>query len=452
MVAIRVKIVLIFLLLFTVPFAGGETVFPLKIHESNRYLVDGTGKPYLYNADTAWMLFLQLTPEEAEEYMDLRLAQGFNTLQLILTGFLGNKTIDGLLPFDEANDFSKPNEAYFAHVERVIEKAAERNLLLSIAPLWSGCCNEGWAKVNREGDLKPININGVEKCRAFGNYLGQRFGKFNNIMWIMGGDNDPQESKDVIRAVAEGIQEKAPHQFCTFHPSSSHSSTDVWENESWLNVVMVYTYFRGFNKAWNKDQPDVYEISYKEYNKTPIKPFFLGESTYEGEHDDWGNARQARKQAYWCILSGGMGHAYGSPNWRVPSSWREILRSPGAESLKYYRQLFESLPWYTLVPDEKNEIAIAGRGEYAQNNYATTAIAKDGSFLMTYFPTPRTITYDLSKLSGGSLQARWYDPTDGSYRDAEEGFIKNEGTHRFTPPEKNAAGDLDWVLLCEVKE
>ena len=116
---------------------------------------------------------------------------------------------------------------------------------------------------------------------------------------------------------------------------------------------MIYTYFRGFNKAWNKDQPDVYEAGWREYAKAPPKPFFLGESTYEGEHGAWGSELQVRKQAYWAVLSGAAGHAYGSLNWNMLENWRTHLDLPGAGSLKHLREFFESIDWWRLVPEKR---------------------------------------------------------------------------------------------------
>jgi hypothetical protein len=59
-----------------------------------------------------------------------------------------------------------------------------------------------------------------------------------------------------------------------------------------------------------QNQPDVYEVSHAEYAKAPVRPFFLGESTYEGEHGAWGGELQAHKQAYWCKLGGGNGRSF----------------------------------------------------------------------------------------------------------------------------------------------
>ena len=218
-------------------------------------------------------------------------------------------------------------------------------MLLAIAPAWSGCCGEGWAGKEKDGAPKPLNTNGAEKSRELGRWLGQRYGKFDNVMWILGGDNDPNNAREEIRALGLGLKDTAPRQLITYHAASSHSSTDVWPaDEPWLDVSMVYTYFRGFNKAWNKNQPDVYEVSHAEFAKLPVRPFFLGESTYEGEHGDWGSAVQARKQAYWCVLGGGFGHAYGSPNWNFPTNWREVLELPGAQQPETFPQSLRISP------------------------------------------------------------------------------------------------------------
>ena len=124
--------------------------FPLKVSESRRHLVDQRGTPFLYHADTPWMLFLKLTESEAKDYIARRRGQGFNALQVQLTGFLGMTNRAGELPFagtPPEQDFAQPNEKFFAHVDRVIAEAQRQGILLAIAPLWSGCCGEGWAGV-----------------------------------------------------------------------------------------------------------------------------------------------------------------------------------------------------------------------------------------------------------------------------------------------------------------
>jgi hypothetical protein len=425
------------------PARAAEAAFPLRVHESAEHLVDAKNVPFFYNADTCWMLFLKLTEAEAGEYLAARKVQGFNVVQVQLTGFYGMANRAGDRPFGN-DDLTKPNEKFFAHVDRVIAKAKDLNLLLAIAPAWSGCCGEGWTGDDKEKNPKPLRRAG-EKARAHGEYLGGRYGKFDHLMWILGGDNDPGSDRDraAIRSLGLGLKATAPAQLVTFHAASSHSSTDVWPpGESWLDVSMTYTYFRGFNKAWNKDQPDVYEVNYAELKKRPRRPFFLGESTYEGEHGDWGSALQARKQAYWSVLSGAFGNAYGSPNWNVPDNWRDVLKLPGAASLKHYRALFESRPWTELVPDVDNIVAVAGRGEYAKNDYATTAMTADRSCAITYLPSKRALTIDLDRLAGERCRGWWFNPRDGAA--TEIGTFESKGRKSFEP-----AGEGDWVLVFD---
>jgi len=420
--------------------------FPLKLSENRRHLVDQRGAPFFYNADTPWMLFLKLTETEAKSYITRRKEQGFNVLQVQLTGFLGMTNREGERPFagtPPEQDFARPTEKFFTHVDRVVEEAQRQGMSLAITPAWSGCCGEGWAGKEKDGSLKPLNANGAAKSRDYGGWLGRRYGKFNHLIWILGGDNDPNNARAEIRALALGLKETAPHQLITYHAASTHSSTDVWpSDESWLDVSMVYTYFRGFNKAWNKNQPDVYEVSHAEFVKIPVRPFFLGESTYEGEHDAWGSAIQARKQAYWCLLAGGFGHAYGSPNWNFPANWRQTLELPGAISLKHLRALVESRPWWKLLPDMQNVVAIKGRGTVATNDYTVTALADDGSFALSYFSSKRPLTIDLTKISGEKVIASWFDPRTGTTSLVGEFGAKK---HQVFEP----GSDGDWILVLD---
>ncbi len=420
---------------------NSKSLFPLKISADRRHLTDNTGTPFLYNADTSWMLFLNLTQEEALVYLADRKSKSFNVIQVILTGFAdsdGKKPVNRYerKPFLEDENFSVPDPEYMNHVERVIKAADSLGLALNIAPLWAGCCGEGWT-----GEGKAMDKNGSAGNQKFGEYLGKRFGKYNNVMWIMGGDNDPGSDKENYRALALGLKKNAPQQLITYHAASSHSSTDVWQNETWLDFSIVYTYFRGFNKAWNKNQPDVYEVSLKEYAKTPLKPFILGESTYEGEHDAWGSALQVRKQAYWVILSGGTGNAYGSPLWKAGPDWRDYLNLPGAASLKNFYSFFTSLPWEKLVPDSTNKVAVSGMGTFATNNFAVTAIANDKSFCVSYLPGPRTIRIDLTQLKTNRPTATWFNPETGEKK-ARKSLTARRITP-FTPPK----GKHDWLLV-----
>ncbi|MGD1889955.1 MAG: DUF4038 domain-containing protein [Cyclobacteriaceae bacterium] len=417
-----------------------QLAFPLSISENQRYLVDADGQPFLYQADTPWFLFFKLTMPEVKEYMQARKDQGFNALQVMLTGGKGLESIYGELPFNNNYDLAQPNEKFFQRVDSIVIEAQRQNLLLALVPLWSGCCRTDYAGADAEGNPLPLNSNGVEKARAYGEWVGNRYGNYDHIMWVLGGDNDPFNAWEEIEAMAEGLHRTSKNQLFTYHASSTHSSTDVFPNADWLDVSMVYTYFRGFNKAWNKIQPDVYEVCFDEYQKTPARPFFLGESTYEGEHDDWGSALQARKQAYWAVLSGATGHAYGSPNWHIPANWREVLQFPGATSMQHLPSVLKSIGWPQLQPDWLGTFVIQGDGGYATNDYAVTAFSNDKSSAITYIPSGLEIQVDLSLISSKKVKLNWYNPRSGQ--------TTTIGTYTTTEqPQLMTPDKQDWILL-----
>ena len=439
----RIFSVGIFYFLLTTLAFSQQYEFPLKVSANNRYLVDQNGKAFFYNADTGWKLFVKLNRNEVIDYLTDRKKKKFNAVQTALTGFEGEKNIYGVLPFDNSADFGSINPAYFDHVDWVLRQADSLKLLIAVVPLWAGCCGEGYAGRGNVGTTSFMDQNGPLKSKAFGEYVGKRFAKYNHVLWIIGGDNDPHEDRESMNQLALGIKSQAPHQLMTYHASSSHSSTDVWENPSWLDVVMTYTYFRGFDKGWNTNQPDVYEVNFKEYAKRPIRPFFLGESTFEHEHGPWGSALQVRKQAYWSVLSGGIGNGYGTPNWNFPSNWRTLLELPGGNSLRYYFDLFNSRPWYQIVPDPESKIIIEGAGVYAKNDYAIAGADKNGKFIIAYIPSGRSFKVSTATLVGNKVKVSWYNPRDGTT--VLIGQYKNPGVLSLKTPDEN-----DWVLIVDI--
>lgn len=72
--------------------------------------------------------------------------------------------------------------------------------------------------------------------------------------------------------------------------------------------------------------------------------------------------------------------------------------------------------------------------------------------MIAYIPDRRTITVDMSKLSGPAI-ARWYDPASGKFRSIDGSPLPNTGTHEFATPGDNAdgPGNADWVLVLERK-
>lgn len=418
--------------------------FPLKISENRRYFTDQDNKPFFYHADTGWKIFTQLTTAEAVEYMSFRKAQGFTALQVMLVMTPEDVNRYGHKPFPTDNDFTRPNEAYFDHVLKIIDKADSLGLLIVMSQPWLGCCQEGFG--GRPD--KPFLKNGPDKSRQLGNYLGKKFASCNNLFWIMGGDNDPKGDREPLFAFFEGLYEtKAPHQLMTYHASPPHSSTDLFQYAPWLGFSFIYTYWREKPNQWNAHDlmPHVYEAALSEYTKSDIMPFVLGESQYEGPgtiDNDMGEPQLIRRQAYWTMLCGGAGVAYGSDLWPFQANWRDIMRYPGATQLGYCRSFFEALPWWTLAPDVRHEAVVGGYGEWSKPDFVTTAVSADRKLLVSYIPQLTSVTVDFGNLTGTRFKVRFYDPRHGKF--IKETIMDKKSVQRVVSP----PGE-DLVLLIE---
>ncbi len=418
-----------------------DVKFPLRASANGRYLVDAGDKPFFYQADTPWMLLFQLSLPEAEVFLADRKAKGFSALQIMMTGFLGMKNRAGQLPFGADNDLSKPNEQFFAHADKVIQKASDMGMLLMIAPMWSGNSDEGWAGKEKDGRIKPLNVNGPEKAHLWGRWLGERYRKHENIAWLMGGDKNPGESHELIRQMARGIHEAAPRQLMSVHNAPGNASAAHYDDQPWLSLNAAYTY------------EEVFKHILGEWQRTKhVRPIFLSESGYEHESNDGrgGTPFRLRRQAYGAVLSGALaGHAYGHRElWRVTGKWRESLQDVGSKQMPFVRQLFATRAWWKLEPETADELLTQGRGKVGDVDYITAARASDGTLAIVYIPKSRPITIALSCLSA-PMKVQWFDPTDGSLKPVEAEALPNHGSHEFAPPEKNASGDGDWVLLLE---
>jgi hypothetical protein len=432
-----------------------ETKFPIKVSENNRFLVDQNNNPFFYQADTPWLIFLKMKPAEMEQLMDIRFRQGFNVLQTTALPAHPDKPFDisGEMPFHN-NDFSLPNEKYWTNIRNGVLLAGKKGFLVGIVPAWKGCCGGNWNQV--------ILDNGTAKCRLYGQFLGKFFAGCENLFWIQGGDNDPQAHTDHYREIAMGIAEFMPHVLQTYHASSGHSSSDVMNylDHSWMNFSWTYTYFPEkygvwiYIMGWNA-LPHVYQMNHIEYRKYPLKPFVLGESQYEGEDSSSYSPLQGqdvvRRQAYWSVLSGGCGHAYGSWNWSIKKDWRKVEFDPGANQMKYVRNFFESFPWFKLVPDLDRKIIHDGEGTYGKDDFVVAAGSPDKSIVCVYIPPTgiekRNFTISAEFCSKKS-KCKWYNPFNGEYTIAEK-EKNSKDFFSFTSPGENGSDFNDWILLIE---
>ncbi|RPH90338.1 MAG: DUF4038 domain-containing protein, partial [Calditrichaeota bacterium] len=307
--------------------ASGESTFPLRISADQRYLADAQGNPFLVHGESSWEIVYRLTKEEITDYFDIRAAQGFNaTFMNILPDSDDPHTQNrmGAEPFRDPLDFRTMNSAYFDHAEWVVAEALRHNMAAFIFPCYLGI-SVSWSD--------ELGANGVEKAEAYGKLLAQRFGKYPNVVWVMGGDIDPGVVMAEQLALAKAVHRYDPQHLMSFH-GREHSSGDLFHHEEWLGINFSYSYI------------ETYTQTHQDRRREPVKPTLLSESGYEREANDWryGTPQRIRRQAYWTLLAGSCGHFYGTAFWHAKHGWRESLDWPGARHMKIVREFFESLP------------------------------------------------------------------------------------------------------------
>jgi hypothetical protein len=415
--------------------SAGPPAYPLKAVAGKRYLVDQNSQPFQFVGDSPWSLIAAPTLADATSYLDDRAARSFNTVLVNLVEHLyapsAPRDANGDLPFTGTvagqPDFSTPNEPYWAHVDAVLAAAGARGIQVLAFPAYLGF--DGGA----EGWYAALQANGTTRLTSYGTFLGNRYKKVPNLIWVAGGDYSPPD-RTLTRAIHNAIRAADPNHLHTAHCAPEASATSIWGAEAWLDVNTVYTY------------NPVYQPLQSSWQQSGWKPTFLIESSYEGEH---GIAPSGvRWQAYAAVLSGaGVGQMFGNlPIWNFGNGWKTALASTGAKDMGRLANFFAPRVWHLLAPDISQGFLTAGASSGA--TFAAAGLSSDGRLGIVYTPAVRDLTVALSRMAG-PVTARWFDPTNGSYTTVSGSPFANSGSRIFRPTGNNSTGDADWVLLLE---
>ncbi len=427
----------------------------LVVSENRRFLVTDAGRPFFWLGDTAWELFHRLDRDEAERYLRNRAERRFTVIQAVILAELdglGTPNAYGHRPLVN-NDPTRPDEAYFAHVDRVIARANSFGMYVGLLPTWGD-------KWNRKWGVGP-EVFTPDNARAFGLWLGHRY-RDAGVIWIVGGDR-PIESdthRAIVEAMAAGLREgDGGRHPITFHPNGGHGSAEWFHEAGWLDLNMR-------QNGHGVEFTGRYDATRADYDRMPVKPVLDGEPAYE-DHPVGFDAKQSghtiasdiRRPLYWNLFSGAFGHTYGHHSvwqmWtpeRTPVNaplmpWTEAIEQPGAAQMQHGRALMESRPFLTRVPDPTVLVAssirtvMPGAGRY---HFAATR-DEAGTYAMVYAPVGRPFRVRMAAITGGQVKAWWFDPRNGMA--TAIGTFPNTGERTFTPPD---AGEmLDWVLVLD---
>jgi hypothetical protein len=312
-------------------------------------------------------------------------------------------------------------------------------------------------------------------ARAYGAFLGKRYGREPHLIWTLGGDvgaDEPHDRRRVYRQMAEGLIEGATGQaptwdeahpawdqlLMTYHPRSVQSSSHWFHHDVWLDFHMIQTF---------EHRTRIVEMVRRDYQlRDPVKPTVMAGPAYEG-YSRHSQVRtypfQMRRQAYQSFWNGAAGFSYGcaqsAPGGPGPLSgfgggWARLLDLEGAYQVATTLHAFlETRAWWNFAPC-LNLIVDEDKSEYEKCAVASI----DGSEVLVYFPdrTPGTLRLDWGVRGASALhvQASWFDPAHGTTEEAgtytayaAEGKL-DELCDSFIPPR----GWLDAVLVLTRRE
>jgi hypothetical protein len=434
----------------------------LKVSPDHHFILKDNGQPFFYLADTAWELFHRLNRREAAEYLRTRAQQGYTVVQAVALAELDGITDPnayGKLPLIDkdptrpaitpgANPANPTEYDYWDHVDYIVDEANRNGIYVGLLPTWGR-----WVVKNPRGDETIFN---EANARMYGEFLGKRY-RNKGIIWILGGDRLADGVEEIWRAMAKGIaigvsgKEDYDAVLMGFHPRGGGTSSKWFHNDRWLSVNMQQT-GHGMTETvqpWKRIAAD--------YALLPPKPVIDAEPLYEdhplgfrSKQNGYSLDAHVRQRAYWDMFSGSIGHTYGNHAvWQMYAPgrkpvngpliyWCEAIHRPGANEMRYLRELIESRPVLSRVPDQS---LVADELQGADHIAATRG---DG-YAFFYDAQGRPFNVNLGKISGARVKFWWFNPRSGDAFAAGE--FENQGRRDFVAPSEGFGSD--WVLILD---
>jgi hypothetical protein len=408
--------------------------------------VDSADDPVFWTGDAPWGIAVVPTRQEIILYLEDRAQKSVN---VALVRMIDHKFTDhdprwsnvyGDVPFSKklrggAFDFTEPNDRYWQHVDWVVREAYRYGITILAVPAYLGyrLGDQGWAD--------QMIDNGEERLWEYGQWLGNRYRDYPNLVWVMGGDSSPRygetNARDEVDALARGIKAADTDHLMTAHSSRGRSALDDYD-QPWLDINSSYAGYATIQERVRID-----------YRRAPVFPTFLIEGFYGNEHGM--TDQKIREQMYRAVLGGCFGQVYGNaPQWyfsaRVADrfadvrgqDWKENLDSFGAAFLPVAAELMDEFWVENLVPDHDHAILTSGQSAEGSGD---PSLIYSPELAIAYLPDQGSITIDTSGFDD-DLELRWRDPADAE--EVPGGTIRNDGLHTLTPPSPG-----DWIMILE---
>ena len=433
-----------------VPSPEEAPAYVTGVSEDGRYLLDQAGAPVLVQGDSPWSALARASVAEWSAYCESRGRLGYNLAILDLVvlpdGGRGNPdgaTDDGLVPFEDLDDWTTPSSDYWDRVDEFVRIAAEHGITVMLVPAYAS---------DGSGAAGVLGRQPSSTWERYGAFLGDRFRDAPNVVWAMGGDF-PREVWDELSPVYEGVHrgvvESGDDHLWTAH-LSPHTSTDP-DDEG----------FRGSTSVDNRALASIVDLQFVYTYQPPYAavrravaqdagPVLFGEGAYVGENNNGGDATTAetlRRQSGWTLTSGAAGDILGTQDWWFPDGWSDRLDDyPELTERAAMHDVLRSVEWWTLRPVDGARAVVSGLlddvvtgssddggADVLESDVATVASSDDRTLTVVYLPTARRIELDPSVVPENAA-ATWYEAATGTPAEAD-------------PDDLEPPGDGDWLLV-----
>ncbi|MCM1541820.1 MAG: glycoside hydrolase family 140 protein [Blautia sp.] len=428
----------------------------LHISENGRYLMEGE-HPFFWLGDTAWLMLQKLDEREMQTYLRNRREKGYNVIQTVLAHTLPGVSESGCSLAPGLKDVTKAE--YWEFVDTALDMAARMGLYLGLLP--------SWGSLVKDGVLNKDNI------AEYAEFLGKRFQKYSNIIWILGGDVRGDAGQEVYPLEAKILKRYNPERLIIYHPFGRTSSSLWFHGEEWLDFNMFQSGHRRYDQAslgeWDDNAgketffgEDSWRYVERDHGYDVRKPTLDAEPSYEGIPQGLHNPRNpyweewdVRRYVYWAVFAGAAGHTYGSNAimqfyteaegkgaYGVREGWQDALHHPGAGQMKYLKELMESVDFVHGGPDDS--MLRFGQKE----RYHRISVFAGEDYVLCYDYSGDEFLLDLTRYRDREMDAWWMDPRNGVYSYIDT--LKGQEKRLFRPAARKERAN-DWVLVLKEK-
>ena len=434
----------------------------LGVSSNHRYLVHENGQPFFWLGNTSWLMPERLNRDDVEFFLTEEARQGYNVEQIQVLCATPTYNIYGKA--GNKNDFAFDAESkdgdygYWEHLDYIVEFAKTQGIYIAMDIIWG-------SQIDKMDEQKAANL---------GDFIGRRYAKYPNIIWMIGGDIMGDKKPEVWDAMARAIKKVDDVHLMTFHPRGRTTSAWWYNDREWLDFNMFQSGHRRYGQRngdgdytikddTEEDNWRYVEMSLPGYKnekyevKGELKPYIDGEPSYEdipqGLHDNsqprWQDY-DVRRYAYWAVFAGCFGHTYGHnsimqfmrpgvlPSFFAGKAWWEAMKDPGYQQMKYLKALMLTLPFTERVADQS--VIKSKNGE----KYDRIISTRGDDYILAYNYTGKPVTIALDKISGKEKNCWLMSPKDGSLI-----FLgtQNKKAAEFTFLPHNKIDERDWVLI-----